>query len=340
MSGYELLATKLSAGNVRVGSGSVLKPMYRRFETLNHRLLLHLQDELAELEEQLRRIDAAGTQARRVQNYIFPASRRQETAELQWHRTDTLGKIGFKLNQYSKKHLIIICPFYYFSPSLCCKCWSNHHLTWRPDSVLSSFKDTQGLPPPHPDDVHAYRTYLATHGPIVEPEARFLDWEDDLVSLARHPGDATAATTPNGISDNMPTPMPRKSVRFPSVPGSPTLDDGEAESSRKTRHSQSDAQIFDSLTASVFFLLRFFAAVSVAILIPFLCFVIIPSFVGRLVVVVFVCFSIFFAAALQGGFTRAGLRGPGRDYGMGEPQDWTVYLGVYGIVMAVVAMFF
>ncbi|KAL2753213.1 hypothetical protein ACRALDRAFT_2036626, partial [Sodiomyces alcalophilus JCM 7366] len=121
MSGYELLATKLSAANVHVGSGSILKPMYRRFEALNHRLLLHLQDELAELEEQLHRLDMADTHARRVQNYILPASRRQETAatgELQWHKTDILGKVGFKLNQYN--------------------------------SVLSSFKGTQGLPPPHP----------------------------------------------------------------------------------------------------------------------------------------------------------------------------------------------
>lgn len=82
-----------------------LKPIYRRFEALNHRLLLHLQDELSELEEHLHRLDTADTQNRRLQNCILPASRRTEYmagGELQWHKTDILGKIGFKLGQYSK----------------------------------------------------------------------------------------------------------------------------------------------------------------------------------------------------------------------------------------------
>ena len=119
MSGYELLAAKLSTGG---GSrprrrGSIrafpsdegdqhIKPIYRRFEALNHRLLLHLQDELSELEEQLHRLDTADTQTRRLANCILPASRRAEFmagGELQWHKTDILGKIGYKLGQYSTR---------------------------------------------------------------------------------------------------------------------------------------------------------------------------------------------------------------------------------------------
>lgn len=82
-----------------------LKPIYRRFEALNHRMLLHLQDELSELEEQLHRLDTTDTQTRRLQSRILPASRRAEHlagGELQWHKTDILGKIGYKLGQYSK----------------------------------------------------------------------------------------------------------------------------------------------------------------------------------------------------------------------------------------------
>ncbi len=115
MSGYELLAAKLSTSApwaTRRGSSSSLrsddepaiKPIYRRFEALNHRLLLHLQDELTELEEQLHRLDTADTQTRRLQNCILPASRRAEAmagGELQWRKTDVLGKIGFKLAQFS-----------------------------------------------------------------------------------------------------------------------------------------------------------------------------------------------------------------------------------------------
>jgi len=119
MSGYELLASKLSTSGSRprpVSAGlgyatnhdekrdPVIKPIYRRFESLNHRLLLHLQDELSELEEQLHRLDTADTQTRRLQNSILPASRRAESlapGELQWHKTDILSRIGSKLNQYS-----------------------------------------------------------------------------------------------------------------------------------------------------------------------------------------------------------------------------------------------
>lgn len=81
-----------------------IQPIYRRFKAMNHRLLLHLQDELSELEEQLHRLDTTDTQTRRLQNRILPASRRAEAlagGELQSHKTDILAKIGFKLGQYS-----------------------------------------------------------------------------------------------------------------------------------------------------------------------------------------------------------------------------------------------
>ncbi|KAL1849330.1 hypothetical protein VTK73DRAFT_9923 [Phialemonium thermophilum] len=171
-----------------------VQPIYRRFEALNHRLLLHLQDELSELEEQLHRLDTADTQTRRLQNSILPASRRAEHmagGELQWHKTDILGKIGFKLGQY------------------------NH--------VLSSFKATQELPSPSLPEVNAYRAYLATHKPIAEIETRFLDPEEDLISLAPPRRDHWASSTSgwdsdrdsaqaySTVSDEALTPMPNDS---------------------------------------------------------------------------------------------------------------------------------
>ena len=105
LTGYELVASKLSATSMH-RCGSPIRPIYRRFETLNHRILLHLQDEICELEDQLRHIDIADTQNRRLPNGILPASRRGESvsgSELHWHKTDILGKIGFKLEQYSKR---------------------------------------------------------------------------------------------------------------------------------------------------------------------------------------------------------------------------------------------
>lgn len=104
LTGYELLASRLSAGSFD-RNGLPLRPIYRRFEALNHRILLHLQDEICELEEQLHHIDTADTQNRRLQTGILPASRRAEylsNGEFQWHKNDTIWKIAFKLDQYSK----------------------------------------------------------------------------------------------------------------------------------------------------------------------------------------------------------------------------------------------
>jgi hypothetical protein len=108
VTGYELLATRLSSYNnsSELEDGTVIKPIYRKFAALNHRLLLHLQDELSELEEQLHRLDNADTQSRRagLGGRVVPASRRAaalQGGELQWHKTDVLGRIGFKLAQYS-----------------------------------------------------------------------------------------------------------------------------------------------------------------------------------------------------------------------------------------------
>ncbi|KAJ4410994.1 hypothetical protein N0V82_009098 [Gnomoniopsis sp. IMI 355080] len=147
-----------------------IKPIYRRFEALNHRLLLHLQDELSELEEQLHRLDTTDTQTRRLQSSILPASRRAEFlvgGELQSHKTEILSKIAFKLGQY------------------------NH--------ALSSFTSTRDLPAPALSAVTEYRDYLATYRPISDIETRFLDSTDDLVTL-----EAPAASAPSSSMSTRP----------------------------------------------------------------------------------------------------------------------------------------
>jgi hypothetical protein len=108
--GYELLANKLSEtprkGNFLRKSGKVV-PMYRKFEHLNHRVLLHLQDEVCELEEELRYLDESIIQMspRDDTGHAFPASRRGDArfgSELHYKRTELLGRIFQKLGQYSK----------------------------------------------------------------------------------------------------------------------------------------------------------------------------------------------------------------------------------------------
>ncbi|PMD14731.1 hypothetical protein NA56DRAFT_674124 [Hyaloscypha hepaticicola] len=154
VTGYEKLASQLSYSRDAEERGERIRPMYRKFEALNHRILLHLQDEISELEEQLHRLDNADTQSRRTDRYIVPASRRaaaQAGGELQWHKTDVLGRIGYKLTQYNQ--------------------------------ALSSFNSTQSLAPPDPEDIDFYRSYLQSEHLIAEPETHFLDTADDLVSI-------------------------------------------------------------------------------------------------------------------------------------------------------------
>lgn len=106
LSGYDLLAQQLSEGYIQ--------PTYRRFDWLQHRSLLQLQDEIAELEEELKRLDYQDAQCRlaaqRSQGQQIPASRRldwqyQNTAELCARRVEILGLTQVKLNQYSMLNL-------------------------------------------------------------------------------------------------------------------------------------------------------------------------------------------------------------------------------------------
>jgi hypothetical protein len=108
--GYELLAERLSKSSNEDEAGSEkehLVPMYRKFESLNHRVLLHLQDEIAELEEELRYLDECIAQClpRDYAGHQYPASRRGDArygGEMHNRRTELLGRIYLKLGQYSK----------------------------------------------------------------------------------------------------------------------------------------------------------------------------------------------------------------------------------------------
>lgn len=195
ITGYEALASKLSNHGTK---STGINPIYRRFERLNHRLLLHLQDELAELEEQLHRLDNADTQSRSLFGAnptdirILPASRRAAAhagGELEWHKMDLINKISFKLGQYNQ--------------------------------VLSSFNAiSQELDAPDPDAVKKYRYYLHSERPVMENEARFLDAAGDLVILGRK------------------APTPRKGEYTPEAPSLKSHDETEITSKSSLSNSR------------------------------------------------------------------------------------------------------
>lgn len=167
ITGYEALAHTLSLP----ASPSTLPPLYRRFSALNHRLLLHMQDELCELEAQLHALDAADTAARIHPSgagddvlRVRPASRRASAAaggEMEWCRIELLNRVSIKLGQYN--------------------------------AALAAFRGTAGLPAAEAADVSAYRAYLRDRRPVVESEVGFLESGGDLVTLAPpHPPPAAS----------------------------------------------------------------------------------------------------------------------------------------------------
>lgn len=109
-SGYALLASRLTSRLSPKQAG--IPPLYRKFEGLNHRILLQLQDEIAEMEEELKTLDEADRQCRiaaqsKPTDPVIPASRRldwqcQRFSALHSRRLDLLGKIYVKVEQYSR----------------------------------------------------------------------------------------------------------------------------------------------------------------------------------------------------------------------------------------------
>ena len=97
-SGYEFLASNIDSRN-----DALLKPIYRKFEMLNNRMLLYLQDEIVEMEDQLRDLDEAIAQEEQSHG-TKSASRRAEArlpSQMHWHRVDLLNRSFAKVEQYS-----------------------------------------------------------------------------------------------------------------------------------------------------------------------------------------------------------------------------------------------
>jgi hypothetical protein len=95
ISGYQQIAMNMTGemGHTRI------YPIYRRYASLNHRLLLHIQDELAVLEEELGRLDYDDASDRTQHDHIRPASRREE-GKRGIARDELMKNVSFKLEQY------------------------------------------------------------------------------------------------------------------------------------------------------------------------------------------------------------------------------------------------
>ncbi|KAL4755404.1 hypothetical protein BDW72DRAFT_881 [Aspergillus terricola var. indicus] len=171
--GYGLLAWRLSAS--AENKEYTLPPLYRRFEDVNHRVLLYLQDEISQLEEELRVLDDYEDMQRRSiaeqgGTKVMPASRRMDVqaqaySSLHCRREEVMGALIHKTEQYN-------------------------------NALAAYSKVLQTLPRAAASDVETYRKWMKGNSPIATNEMRFLDHPKDLVSLTPQTASDPKAPSP------------------------------------------------------------------------------------------------------------------------------------------------
>ncbi|OQE41147.1 hypothetical protein PENCOP_c005G08774 [Penicillium coprophilum] len=170
--GYGLLASHLT-NSASQESGS-FPPLYRRFETINHRVLLHLQDEISQMEEDLHALDEYDEMHRvsaadQEGTKPLPASRRRDAqsqaySSLHYRRMDLMSALTQKIEQYN--------------------------------NALSAYsKVLKTLPRASEQDITGYRNWMRENKPVAGAETRFLIHDADLVSLTPRLA-ASAAVAP------------------------------------------------------------------------------------------------------------------------------------------------
>ncbi|PFH55798.1 hypothetical protein XA68_17606 [Ophiocordyceps unilateralis] len=224
MSGYQLLAAKLVGGL----GGRPVTPIYRRFEALNHRLLLYMQADLVELEKELQMLDSRDTIERGYG--VMPSSRRQErwtNNPLAQQRTEILGQIGYKLSQYNK--------------------------------VMASVRKTQDMAIPSLHEIVEYKTYLTSNRLLADEETSFLDAPDDLVCLLKEM--PTVAGGGAGRAEGMAMPL-KCTEPVATAAASPRAPESEADSGVTSRQDEAGDLLEASLSQLA---LAVFAAVLVPV---------------------------------------------------------------------------
>ena len=146
--GYDFLTSCISATDEEK-----IRPIYRRFETLNNRILMVMQDEIVTIEKDLAIVD------RQIADLEGstppPASRRSELqtpTPMQWHRMQLVGMLIPKLSQYNR--------------------------------TLASYQSVVNMPTTSVDQIKQYKDLLEQYEPLVSSETAFLDETIDLVTVS------------------------------------------------------------------------------------------------------------------------------------------------------------
>ncbi|KAM0426889.1 hypothetical protein ACHAPT_007786 [Fusarium lateritium] len=183
LTGYARIASAIT-GQVKPG----IRPLYRRFEWLHHRLLLSYQDHLAELEDRLIEYDAVDTKKRRTKDgRELACSAREERSErydLHEQKNRLMGDIGYTLDKYTQ--------------------------------LLASLGTIQKLPAAEDDDRRAYRAFLSRPKLVVAAEMEFLRARDLVCVAQEPPADAPEAAKDDAsekAKDDKAAPQPEVPLR-------------------------------------------------------------------------------------------------------------------------------
>ncbi|KAL8812641.1 MAG: hypothetical protein Q9223_004901 [Gallowayella weberi] len=184
--GYAQLASTISSQH-----SSVIKPVYRKFETLNNRILLYLQDEIAELEADMERLDVAITQEEQCLGKAkHPESRRAEAkmpSQLQWQRNELIGRCMGKISVYSMWPPV---------PAVIAERRTRTNFTdirSLSDQTLASYSSlAKTLSSSSHSDIKTYQKWLTKHNSITDSEASFLQHRNDLITVSSPIGQSSA----------------------------------------------------------------------------------------------------------------------------------------------------
>ncbi|MCJ1477072.1 hypothetical protein MMC13_005743 [Lambiella insularis] len=149
------------------GASAPVKPVYRKFESLNNRALLCLQDDISDLETRLHHIDqaiaAAGNDGKRKE--MSANGEIDESRHLRWQRRELIGQILTNLDQYNR--------------------------------ALSSYSDvTKQVNDAAPTDIEAYKAWMSEHSSTNDTQ-NILDYHKDLITIdSRHRRQSTNSERP------------------------------------------------------------------------------------------------------------------------------------------------
>ncbi|MCJ1337159.1 hypothetical protein MMC09_002439 [Bachmanniomyces sp. S44760] len=168
--GFDLLASSISTQSTEE---TTLRPIYRKFETIQNRLLLELQAEILKMEKDLERLDSnlatssfSSPNGSKIEQ-TSDVEQNQVPTVLHWHRTELLRGLAGRVETYNR--------------------------------TLSSYASlTRQMHAPSATALDRYRSFVTDHNVIDQGEAAWIGHSEDLFTVSNEstkPADRGPAIT-------------------------------------------------------------------------------------------------------------------------------------------------